>query len=172
MKHSNDVKLDAVKRYLRGGIVYRDLAAGLGISKSVLQRWVAWYRTHGDFESAKAAQLPDAEFKLSALRHMWENRLSYAQVTLDFKIEGHNTLREWERQYRQDGVVAFVPDPPRLPISMTLPTTKAEQKANEKPTVEELLAQNAQLRMENAYLKKLQALVQSRGSKAPAKKRK
>jgi transposase len=53
-----------------------------------------------------------------------------------------------------------------------LPTTKAEQKANEKPTVEELLAQNAQLRMENAYLKKLQALVQSRGSKAPAKKRK
>jgi transposase len=172
MNHSKDVKLDAVKRYLRGGIVYRDLAAGLGVSKSVLQRWVAWYRVHGDFDAAKATQKPDAEFKLSALRHMWENRLSYAQVTRDFKIAGHNTLREWERQYRQDGVVAFLPDPPRPPAHMTLPTTKPEQKASAQLPVEELLAQIAQLKMENAYLKKLQALVQSQRSKALVKKRK
>jgi transposase len=170
MKHSNDVKLDAVKRYLRGGIVYRDLASSVGISKSVLQRWVAWYKTHGTFDLVTPAQSADVEFKLSALRHMWENRLSYAQVTLHFKIEGHNTLRQWERRYRQDGVAALMPDP--TPASMTIPTTKPEPKSSDQPSVEELLAQNAQLRMENAYLKKLQALVQSQGSKAPVKKRK
>lgn len=172
MKHSNDLKLAVVKRYLRGGIVYRDLAANVGISKSVLQRWVAWYEAHGGFDSATPGQTPDAEFKLAALRYMWENRVSYAEVTLRFKIEGHNTLRQWARQYRQDGVAALMPDQTRQPKSMTIPTTKPEPKSGVEPSVEELLKQNLQLRMENAYLKKLQALVQSRVSNAPLKKRK
>ena len=172
MKHSNDVKLRAVRRYLRGGVVYRDLAATIGISKSVLQRWVAWYRAHGRFDLAASPEQGDPEFKLSALQYMWENRLSYAKVTLHFKIEGHNTLRRWARQYRENGVAALIPDPSRQHSRMTIPTIKPEPKNNDQLTVQELVEQNNQLRMENAYLKKLQALVQSQASKAPVKKRK
>jgi transposase len=55
---------------------------------------------------------------------------------------------------------------------MTIPTTKPEEKNNDQLSQEELLKQIAHLQMENAYLKKLQALVRSQGSKAPLKKRK
>ncbi len=172
MKHDNYLKLMAVKRYLAGGIVYRDLAAELGISRSVLQRWVAWYQAHGCFEPVASAESHTAEFKLSALQHMWDNRLSYAQATVYFKIEGHNTLRQWARQFLQDGVTGLMPAPTRPPPRMTIPTIKPEPKSNDQLTQKELLDQIAYLQMENAYLKKLQALVQSQGSKAPGKKRK
>lgn len=162
----------AVKRYLAGGIVYRDLAAQLGISRSVLQRWVAWYQAHGSFDASAADGPHSAEFKLSALQYMWDNRLSYAQATVHFKIEGHGTLRQWARQFLQHGVTALMPDPTRRPPRMTIPTTKPEPKSNDQLTQKELLEQIAYLQMENAYLKKLQALVQSQGSKAPVKKRK
>ena len=56
MKYDRRFKLAAVRRYQRGGIVYRDLANELGISKSVLQRWVAWFQTHGSFTDRKPAQ--------------------------------------------------------------------------------------------------------------------
>lgn len=160
----------AVRRYLRGGVVYRELASKHGISRSALQRWVTWYKAHNSFEPTKPAEPHSAEFKLSALQYMWDNRFSYGQATVHFKIEGHNTLRKWARLLRQKGVTALMPAPPPQLKSMTIPTTKPEEKKGEQPSYADLIAQNNHLLMENAYLKKLQALVQSQGSKASVKK--
>ena len=56
---------------------------------------------------------------------------------------------------------------------MPVPTTKPEPSPDdEKRTRDELVAELNQLRMENAYLKKLQALVQARQQQTPPKKRK
>ncbi len=56
---------------------------------------------------------------------------------------------------------------------MTTPAAKPDTPSNdEKRSQEELLAELAYLRMENAYLKKLQALVQARPKQAQPKKRK
>lgn len=172
MKHSDGFKLIAVRRYLKGGITFRELSADLEVSRSALQRWVAWHRAHGSFAAAVADEPHSAEFKLTALNHMWDNRLSYAKATIDFKIEGHHTLRRWARQFLKNGAAALMPDPLISPPSMTIPTTKPEQESGDQPTVESLKKQIDQLQMENAYLKKLQALVQSQASKAPVKKRK
>ena len=172
MKHSKRLKLIAVKRYLSGGVVYRELASKHGISRSALQRWVTWYKAHNSFEPTKPAEPHSAEFKLSALQYMWDNRLSYGQATVHFKIDGHNTLRKWACLLRQQGVTALMPDRPPQHKSMTIPTTKPEEKKSEQPSYADLIAQNQHLLMENAYLKKLQALVQSQGSKALVKKRK
>ena len=100
MKHDKQVKLMAVKRYLRGGITYRDLAARLGIARSALQRWVAWYQVHGEFGPGKSADAYSVEFKLSALRHMWDNRLSYGQASVHFKLDDHHLLRRPWKQLR------------------------------------------------------------------------
>ena len=56
---------------------------------------------------------------------------------------------------------------------MAAPTAKPDIPSDdEKRSQEELLAELAYLRMENAYLKKLQALVQARPKQASPKKRK
>lgn len=175
MKQSNDLKLKkliAVKRYLSGDATYRELAGDLGVSKSTLQRWVIWYKTHGSFDEAAPAASYSAEFKLSALQHMWDNRLSYSQTTLHFKIAGYDLLRRWARLFNARGVAALMPDPPQQTQRMTIPSTNPEEKIDPQPTQKELLEQIAYLKMENAYLKKLHALVQSQESKAPVKKRK
>ena len=56
---------------------------------------------------------------------------------------------------------------------MAVPTEKPDTPSDdEKRSREELLAELDYLRMENAYLKKLQALVQARPKPTPPKKRK
>jgi transposase len=56
---------------------------------------------------------------------------------------------------------------------MPVPTTKSEPSPDdEKRTREELLAELNQLRMENAYLKKLRALVQAKQKATSPTKRK
>lgn len=171
MRHEKHFKLAAVHRYLRGDIVYRDLASELGISKSALQRWVTWHQSHGSLPDSPAAQPYSVEFKVAALRHMWENGLSYSQTAVLFKIPNHTLLSSWERLYCKDGVAGLMVRDRKEDQRMTIPTAKPEApvKSAER-TQEQLIAENAQLRMENAYLKKLQALVTSQGSKPSAKK--
>jgi transposase len=171
MKHDNHFKLAAIRRYLRGGIVYRDLANELGISKSALQRWVAWHQAHGSAPETARDQPYSVEFKVAALRYMWENQLSYSQVAVLFKIPNHTILSIWARLYRNEGVAALMERDRKVDKRMTIPTAKPEAPTKDaERTQEQLIAENAQLRMENAYLKKLQALVASQGSKASAKK--
>jgi transposase len=56
---------------------------------------------------------------------------------------------------------------------MSAAPSQPEQKPeDDKRSREDLLAELDQLRMENAYLKKLQALVQARQQQTPPKKRK
>lgn len=171
MKHDKLFKLAAVRRYQRGGIVYRDLANELGISKSVLQRWVAWFQTHGSFTDRRPAQAYTSEFKMAVLKHMWENRLSHSQTAVFFNIPTHSNVGKWAHLYETGGANALMLRPRETATPMTIPTTKPEaQLKDAERTPEQLLQENEQLRMENAYLKKLQALVASQGSKASAKK--
>lgn len=56
---------------------------------------------------------------------------------------------------------------------MTIPAVKPDTLSSDGTrSQEDLLAELAYLRMENAYLKKLQALVQARPKQVPPKKRK
>jgi transposase len=171
MKHEKRFKLAAVRRYLRGGIVYRDLANELGISKSALQRWVAWFHKHGGFIERKPAHAYAPEFKLSVLQHMWENHLSHSQTSLHFDIPDHTSVGNWARLYATGGVNALMQSQKDDSASMTIPTTKPETPSTgADQSQKQLLKEIEQLRMENAYLKKLQALVASQGSKPSGKK--
>ena len=105
---------------------------------------------------------------------MWENQFSITETAVKFDIRRHSTVGDWERAYREGGVEALTSSPlmPR-PKQMTIPTTKpAVPVGEDKRSREELLAENEHLRMEVAYLKKLDALVQARQKSAAPKKRK
>jgi len=175
-KYTEQFKLQVVRDYLADGSDgLRTVAQRHGISSHfTVRKWVLAYQLHGDVGLSK--KLPtqySAEFKLSVLQHMWDNQLSMIQAAARFDIRDHGMVGAWERAYRNGGVGALVPRPRGKPKSMATSATKTESSPDDdKRSREELLAEVSQLRMELAYLKKLEALVQARKKQAPQKKRK
>lgn len=162
-KFSEQFKLQVVKQYLAGNSGYLAVARSHGIHDSFVKKWVAAYRQHGAAGLAKKFQHYDAAFRLQVLRHMWDNDLSYGQTAAVFDIRSQGCLATWEHCYHEGGIEALIPrqrgKSPKMPDSQTpQPSSPAD---DQNLTREELLAEINQLRMENAYLKKLDALIQS-----------
>ena len=172
-KYDERFKLKVVREYLGKPAGSKALAKKYGCQRSSVEHWVSLYRVHGRDGLKKKHDSYSAEFKLSVLQHMWDNELSFGQTAAVFNIRNHAVVGVWERMYREGGFDALIPRPRGRPKQMPAPTTKPESSSDdEKRTHDELVAELNQLRMENAYLKKLQALVQARQQQTPPKKRK
>jgi transposase len=172
-KYDERFKLSVVRQYLDNQGGYTALAKQHGLERGMLRRWVKWFNAYGDEAFKKKFTHYSAEFKLSVLQHMWDNGLSYGQVAVQFDIRSPGALGIWERSYRNGGLDALRPRLRGRPNAMAVPTAKPDTPPDdENRSRDELLAELDYLRMENAYLKKLQALVQARQQQAPPKKRK
>jgi len=124
-------------------------------------------RAHGIEQLIFTKHHYSQEFKFSAIEYRWEHRLSYRQAAAELGISNEGTLYRWEKQYLEMGSAGLQATrkgrPPKMP--------KKSEKPNLNLTREqELEAEIAQLRMENAYLKKLNALVQKRIARENGKK--
>jgi transposase len=172
-KYDEQFKLKIVQEYISGVGGSDTLGKRYGVPRSLIKLWTELYRVHGRDGINKKYSSYDAEFKLSVLQHMWDNGLSFGQTAAAFNIRNRAVVAIWERSYREGGFDALIPRPRGRPKQMSAPTTKPEPSPDdEKRTREELLAELNQLRMENAYLKKLRALVQAKQKAAPPTKRK
>lgn len=173
-KHTKQFKLSVVEHYLRGTAGLKEVAKIHGLAHSVVGRWVAMYRLRGAECFDKKFANYTAQFKLNVLQHMWQHQLSYTQTELLFDIRGPGRLAIWERRYRSGGIEALTSRNSALTKEMkNITTTKPPDslKQEDTRTHEDLLAEVNYLRMENAYLKKLRALVQQQAQTASAKKR-
>lgn len=175
-KYSEEFKLAVVREYLSDiSDGYRAVGRRHGLSShTILERWVAAYQLHGDAGLRKKSSQYSAQHKLLVLKHMWDNQLSVNQTAAKFDIRSYAMVSMWERAYRDGGIQALAPRRRGRPKPMTAseiiqpdPAHKDDQRSRE-----ELLAEVNQLRMELAYLKKLEALVQARKKLAPPKRRK
>ena len=172
-KYTEQFKHTVVQDYLSGRGGYRALSQRHGMAnRSLVERWVMAYRFHGDAGLREKRSRYDADFKLSVLQHMWENRLSITQAAAQFDIRRHSTVGTWERAYREGGVKALTLLPTRRVKKIPIPTKPVVPAGEDTRSREELLAELDYLRMENAVLKKLDALVQARQKSATPKKRK
>lgn len=96
------------------------------------------------------------EFKQKVVETMMQEKLSYREAARQFEITNHDRVRQWERIYLEEG-------PEGLYIERRGRGSKGRPLKQLKPEVEEdLLAEVQRLRAENAYLKKLNALVAER----------
>jgi transposase len=173
-KYSERFRRRVVEEYLAGESGYRALGARYGVGFSMVRRWVASYRVHGVAGLRKKYSHYDAQFKLSVLQRMWQDELSYTQVTALFDLRNPRGVATWERLYHEGGIDALAPRPRgRCPkMNATQPDKPAEGKTPEARTREELLKENEYLRAEVAYLKKLDALLKEKARAAQRKKRK
>lgn len=172
-KHSTAFKHSVVAFYLSDERSYREVGVRFGIDHSTVRKWVSLHGEHGSAGLSKKVSAYEAAFKLSVLQRMWDDGLSYRQAAAVFNIRNASCLSDWERRYDRGGVEALAPRRRGRPRSMPEPPaisgkTNAPQNDDARSR-EELLAELNYLRMENAYLKKLEAL--TREHQAPTRRK-
>jgi transposase len=172
-RYDEKFKKAVVKEYLSGASGYRVLEGKHGVSQSNIRRWVDVYRQHGDAGLRKKFSHYSARFKLSVLRRMWRQELSYSQVVALFDLRGGTSVvSNWERQYHEGGLDALKPKPRGRPKKMKTPEIPpVPVQPQDTRTLEELRKENEYLRAEVAYLKKLDALVRAQRLAAPKKRK-
>lgn len=172
-KHTEQFKLTVIKDYLSGVGGFGAVAQLHGIDKATVHKWVAAYRQHGTLGIDKKYTHYDAQFKLSVLQHMWDKGLSQREAAAVFNIRSAPSIGVWERQYYAGGIDALAPHRRGRRKKMPdAPIPKPPAATDQTRTREQLLEEINYLRMENAYLKKLEALVQADKKAAQRKKRK
>ena len=95
------------------------------------------------------------EFKQMVVETMLRDKLSYREAARQFNISDHSRVTSWERIYLTEG-------PTGLYIERRGRSSKGRPAKFPKEVEEDLLKEVQRLRAENAYLKKLQALVLER----------
>lgn len=172
-RYDEKFKRRVVREYLSGSSGYKALQGRHGVDQAIIKRWVDVYRRHGDAGLRKKFSHYSARFKLSVLKRMWRQELSYGQIVALFDLRGGTgVVSNWERQFHEGGLDALEPKPRGGPKKMKIPETpKVPAQPPDARTLEELRKENEYLRAEVAYLKKLDALVRAQRLAAPKKRK-
>ena len=121
------------------------------------------------------------EFKISVILSMIEENLSRSEVvrrywgtrTKEEASKYRSTVLKWERKYLQEGKNGFYVENRGKETKMDNPKKgRPRTRILDEQKQKDLIIENQRLRMENEYLKKLNALVQERTKRENGKKQK
>lgn len=170
IKYDVNFKLKVVSQILKGKESTVSSSNKLGITKSLIERWVHFYQIHGIVGLMPIKNQYTPEFKLGVIKALKTKSLSLKEASRQFRIPSDSTLKKWLILYDSFGPEALKVERrgrgrpktrnPAMPRKPKRPLTREEQ----------LLEELADLRAENAYLKKLHALIQSESGKEEKRK--
>jgi len=166
-KFTDEEKLNAVLTYLNGTVGYRNLALELGIEPKAFHYWIKRYQYHGEFAFTTSYTSFPLEFKLDVLKYMNDQGTSIRETAAIFNLSTPTVLLSWKKRMDTEGLDALGSKKKGRP-TMKKGSNKKTKQAQTVGSTEELQAEIERLRMENEYLKKLNALVQSK-EKSPNK---
>lgn len=162
---TGEMKLQAVLAYLNRNEGHRTIANEAHIDPAALRFWVKLYEYHGEMAFLpREKQNYDASFKLRVLQWLYDQGASIRETAAFFNISDYSTVRQWKHKFESSGENALK-NKNEGHLDMK---NKEIQSTPSERTVEELQAELERLRMENAYLKKLNALIQNK-EKSPKK---
>lgn len=161
-KYSKELRIEAIQELLEGKPL-KAVARELGISPRDLRNWRYRYEAGGYDQLLNTRQHYTAAFKLKAIAYRRENGLSYPQAAADLHIPHEGTLYIWEKIYQEQGADGLSDTRKGRPPTMPKQDKKPQQSMSRE---QELEAEIEYLKMENAYLKKLKALVEEREKSA------
>lgn len=160
-KYTNEFKLKVVEYCINEHHGYCDTAKHFSIpSKTTVMQWVRRYEKFGSVGLLKKLKSSySGQFKISVIEYMHNNHLSLTETAIHFNLVNHNIVSKWERIYYEEGPQALYEERRGRGKNMS---SKPRKNKLPKDTEKDLIAEVQQLRMENEYLKKLNALVQER----------
>ena len=160
-------KLQVAQQCLHDGTSLREVARQHGLDHSLVRTWRESYRQHGVEGLRKSYTHRSAGFKLQVLETMWREGLSRRQTEALFDIRESGAIGRWADQYHSDGLTALEPKRKGCPPMTKKPSSPLP---DDERSHKELLEELAYLRAENAYLKKLDALIREQEAATRGKK--
>ena len=113
------------------------------------------------------------DFKISVIMDMRGHHLGYRETARKYQLRESGSvvdmLKRWERIFLEEGAEGLMKER-RGRTSAANGTQKGRPPKFDKKVEEDLIAENQRLRMENEYLKKLNALVRERIQRENKKK--
>lgn len=153
-KFSIEERIEAIKA-VEAGESIANVSRRYQMSPPVIRNSLRLYQGHGKEGLTSHTYHWTAEQKYQVLESMHANCLSCAETGIQWGISGSSTIWQWEQRYLKKGMKGLEDKKKgRKPRTSKpkLPKTREE----------ELLEENLYLRVENEYLKKLNALVAER----------
>ncbi|WP_100486821.1 helix-turn-helix domain-containing protein [Sporolactobacillus pectinivorans] len=173
-KYSNDFKVKIISEYLVGaGSTFLHHKYHIPGHDTVL-KWMHQYQSNGSvgFKNREKRSEYASNFKLEVLKWMKENHSSLNETANHFNISTSSTIYQWDRRFQArglDGLRTKRGRPPMGKRKKSDPTNQVKRnKKVEEPfesdqqRLKDLEKENKLLRIENEYLKKLEALVRQR----------
>lgn len=161
-KYSLDFKLEVVNYHLSGQAGYKATAHRFALHPSVVQKWVRIFKQHGVHALKPKSKYNNytAAFKYRVIQAVHQHGLSLRKAAFDFGIMESSVVLSWLRLYESGGISALQEKVRECVSIMKKPSKPNNNKSDQQKTQEELLEELKYLRAENAYLKKLDALIQ------------
>lgn len=156
IRYERRFKLKVARAGAEGARPVAALASQYGLDRTMVHRWIETYRRHGQqsFKGSRAQRYTPG-FKVAVLKQIRRNGLSLRQAMVKFDIGSATVIKAWRDQYDLGGTNALAParDRPRMKKKPPVP------KRPEDMTPKELCKELEYLRAENAFLKKMDALI-------------
>jgi transposase len=167
-KHLYSERLQIVLKVLDKHYPIRTTAKLFDANQRQVKYWVALYSRYGEEGLRMQSRYYPVEFKYKVLRDMLENHLTLQETALKYGIPSPSTVLFWKRKYDKEGVSGLNKGSRIWSESMvkeddSMSNREENQEISSKEKEKkDLLKEIELLKAENAYLKKLRALVQER----------
>jgi len=163
-KYSKQFKLKAVQEFLKSGGLKR-VAHLFEISHAQVRNWVLAYQAHGPRGLTPSYQRQSPQFKLQVLQYMAKHQISARPAAAHFGIGSMSSILQWQKLYNEGGIAALANRPVGRPSMPHFNIKALLKKPISELTPAELRRRLEYAEAESAYLKKLEALAQSKAAK-------
>ena len=167
MKLTDEQKLEIAKSIIEGGYTVSEICTRYCLNRETVKLLVARARRHGYESLFKGYQKHSysREFKLEVVKYALENHDSLRNALIIYGIN-KRSVKLWYAEYLESGDNAFMEEKRGKKVSESQPRGRKPKDADPdmelRQELDLLRKQNRYLKMENEYLKKLDALVQTR----------
>lgn len=164
MRLTNEEKLGMVLEHLEKGITLRELSQRYRYDISNIKYFVGLYRMHGRDIFLKRGEyvVYERDFKLTAIKRKSSEDIPYRQLALELGLIDPALLRDWVDLYKTKGEAG-------IQTTRGRKSYLRHEDRLDKVASDEVKERLAYLEAENAYLKKLYALILTRGKRAKQK---
>lgn len=157
-KYSTDLRLEIAIGVSKGVLTVAGVMAQYGMCKGDVHKWVALYKAHGIAGIKRERGRYSGEFKQAVVEDMRKNHLSFRETAVKYNIAATGVVSGWERIYIEEGAAALYEERRGRKTGFS----RGKPPNLSKKVEGDIIAENQRLRMENDYLKKLNALVRER----------